>query len=106
MTKTAFSEERDIKNEKLIQSQNIERVYLNESESVVHVYNDKSFIDPNELANFSSLKSQIEINTDETSPKISWGMKEHLHVQSGYAHTDLPSTLLQSRSAHLIYYNK
>ena len=33
-------------------------------------------------------------------------MDEHLHVQSGYAHTDLPSTLLQSRSDHLIYYNK
>ena len=40
MTKTAFSEKSDIKIEKLIQSQNIERVYLNESESVVHEFND------------------------------------------------------------------
>ena len=33
-------------------------------------------------------------------------MDEHLHVQSGYAHTDLPSALLHSHSAHLVYYNK
>ena len=53
-----------------------------------------------------SLESQIEINTDETSPKISWGMKEHLHVQIGYAHTDIPSALIHNHNDHMVDYNK
>ena len=41
-----------------------------------------------------------------SKPTTSWGMDEHPHVQSGGAHTNHPSALLQSHSAHLIYYNK
>ena len=106
MKKTAFSEKRDSKIEKLIQSQNIERVYLNKSESVVHEYSDKNIINPNKMANYSFLKPQIEINKNEYTPNNSGAMKEHLHVQSGYAYTDHPSAKIHSHSAHMVYYNK
>ena len=45
-----------------------------------------------------SLKYHIENIKDETSPNISWGMDEYLHVQIVYAHKDLLSTLLHNQS--------
>ena len=57
MTEAALLEERYIKNENLIQLQNIERVSLKESESVVHEYNDtnldESLNDPSEKAYYN-----------------------------------------------------
>ena len=45
-----------------------------------------------------SLKSQIETDKQENSPKISGDVKKHLHVQNGYAYTELLYTLIQSHS--------
>merc|ERR1712030_173070 len=53
-----------------------------------------------------SLKSQIENDKQENSPKISGDVKKHLHVQSIYAYTDHPSAQIHSHSAHMVGYNK
>jgi len=96
--------EKHSKIEKL--SQNIERIYLNKSESLVPEYSEISIFKQNKMANYSSLKSQIENDKQENSPKISGDVKKHLHVQSIYAYTDHPSAQIHSHSAHMVGYNK
>merc|ERR1712237_80815 len=96
--------EKHSKIEKL--SQNIERIYLNKSESLVPEYSEISIFKQNKMANYSSLKSQIENDKQENSPKISGDVKKHLHAQSIYAYTDHPSAQIHSHSAHMVGYNK
>merc|ERR1712030_191175 len=96
--------EKDSKIEKL--SQNIERVYLNKSESLVPEYSEISIFKQNKMANYSSLKSQNETDKQENSPKISGDVKKHRHVQSTYAYTDRPSAQIHSHSALMVGYNK
>ena len=57
---------------------------------------------PPQPGNSSTLKYQFTNNKDATSSTetVSWGMDEYLHVQSIYAHVDLPSVLLHNHSAH------
>ena len=85
MTEAALSEERYIKNENLIQSQNIERVSLKESESVVHEYNDtnldESLNDPNEMAYYNMTPNIVNprwsgIKIDVPMKKLSMNVTE------------------------------
>merc|ERR1712030_178185 len=68
ITKTAFSEKSDIKIEKLIQSQNIERVYLNESESMIHEYTE------------SKLGTNLDESLNDQSEKAYCNMTPYIKI--------------------------
>ena len=90
MTEAALSEERYIKNANLIQLQNIERVSLKESESVVHEYNDtnldESLNDPSEKAYYNMTPNIVSlrlsgIKIDIPLKKLSLNVSESINTK-------------------------